>query len=152
MLDPLTCLSIACNVMQIISFSLEVTAITDRIKKDGTADPELREHAGNLSQSSQSLEQYLTKCHIKQLPQNQAELRAIATKCLQTSKQIQAKMDKIDSARDLPLIGGLKLMWKKSEFEKLEQNMRKYQETMQTHILVHVWCVYHAPCGSSVTP
>jgi ribosome-binding ATPase YchF (GTP1/OBG family) len=138
MLDPLTCLSIACSVMQMISFSHEVTSIVKRIKKDGTADPQLREHADNLSKSSEGLEQYLQSCDLKHLPKNQADLREIASKCLETSKEIQSKMDKIDSSRGV-VFRALKLKWRKGDFEKLEQDMRTYQDTMQTHILVHLW-------------
>ncbi|KAH8759110.1 hypothetical protein F5882DRAFT_366438, partial [Hyaloscypha sp. PMI_1271] len=137
MLDPLTCLSIACSVMQMISFSHEVTSIVKRIKKDGTADPQLREHADNLSKSSEGLEQYLQSCDLKHLPKNQADLREIASKCLETSKEIQSKMDKIDSSRGV-VFRALKLKWRKGDFEKLEQDMRTYQDTMQTHILVHL--------------
>jgi hypothetical protein len=138
MLDPLTCLSIACSVMQMISFSREVTSIVKRIKKDGTADPQLREHADNLSKSSEGLEQYLQSCDLKHLPKNQADLREIASKCLETSKEIQSKMDKIDFSRGV-VFRALKFKWRKGDFEKLDQDMRKYQETMQTHILVHLW-------------
>jgi hypothetical protein len=152
MLDPLTCLSIACSVMQIISFSHDVTSIAKRIKKDGTADPQLREHADNLSKSSEGLEQYLQCCDLKQLPKNQSDLREIASKCLETSKEIQSKMDKIDSSRGFPVLRALKLKWRKGDFEKLEQDMRKYQDTMQTHILVHLWCVYGFLEGYKANP
>jgi ribosome-binding ATPase YchF (GTP1/OBG family) len=138
MLDPLTCLSIACSVMQMISFSHEVTSIVKRIKKDGTADPQLREHADNLSKSSEGLEQYLQSCDLKHLPKNQADLRETASKCLETSKEIQSKMYKIDSSRGV-VFRALKLKWRKGDFEKLEQDMRTYQDTMQTRILVHLW-------------
>ena len=97
-------MSIACNVMQIISFSHEVISIVKRIEKDGTADPELREHAGNLSKSSKGLEQYLKSCDLKHLPKNLADLREIASKCLETSEDIQSMLG--DMARDrLVLIG-----------------------------------------------
>jgi hypothetical protein len=139
MLDPLTCMSIACNVMQIISFSHEIISIVKRIKKDGTADPELREHAANLSKSSDGLEEYLKSCDLKHLPKNQDDLCEIASRCLETSKKIQSKMDKIDSSRGGLVWRALKLKWRKGDFEKLEIDMRKYQDTMQTHILVHLW-------------
>lgn len=127
--------------MQIIIFSCEVTTIVKRIKKDSTADPELREHATNLTKSSQGLENYLTNCNLQHLPKNQAELRDVAMKCMETSKEIQAKVDDIDSTRGGSVMKALKLKWRKNEFEKLEQDMRKYQDTMQTHILAHIWYV-----------
>lgn len=139
MLDPLTSLSIACNVMQIISFSLEVTSIVKRIKKDGTTDLGLRENAENLSASSKGLKKYLKGCDLKHLPKNQAKLQNIATKCLKTSKDIQSNMDEIDSTRGGPVMGALKLKWRKGVLERLEQDMRKYQDAMQTTILVHIW-------------
>jgi hypothetical protein len=139
MLDLLTCFSIACNVMQVISFSLEVTSIVKRIKKDGTADSELREHASNLSKTSNELENYLKGCDLKQLPKSQVELQEITVKCLETSREIQALMDNIDSTRGGRVVKALKMKSKKSTFERLEQAMRKYQDTMQTHILVHLW-------------
>jgi hypothetical protein len=139
MLDPLTCFGIACNVMQVISFSIEVTSIAGRIKKDGTAGLELREHAGNLSKTSSELEHYLKCCDLKHLPKNQVELQDVATKCLETSEKIQALMDSIDSTRGGRVVRALKMRSKKSTFDSLEQTMRMYQDTMQTHILVHLW-------------
>jgi hypothetical protein len=139
MLDPLTCFSIACNVMQVISFSLEVSSIVKRIQKDGTADSELRDHASNLSKTSNDLESYLKGCDLKHLPKNQVELEDIAVKCLETSREIQALMDNIDSTRGGRVVKALKMRTKKSTFERLEQAMQKYQDTMQTHILVHIW-------------
>jgi hypothetical protein len=139
MLDPLTSLSIACNVMQVISFAHEVTSIVKRIKKDGTADPELREHALNLSTSSEGLETYLKGCNPKRLPKNQVELEDIATKCLKTSKDIQSEIDKIDSTRGGSVMRAVKLKWRKTVFERLEQDMRKYQDAMQSNILIHLW-------------
>jgi hypothetical protein len=139
MLDLLTCFSIACNVMQVISLSLEVTSIVKRIKKEGTADLELRQHAGNLSKTSNELENYLKGCGLKQLPKNQVELQEITMKCLEMSKEIQGLIDSIDSTRGGRALKALKMRSKKSTFERLEQAMRKYQDTMQTHILVHLW-------------
>jgi hypothetical protein len=139
MLDPLTSLSIACNVMQVISFAHEVASIVKRIKKDGTADPELREHAVNLSTSSKGLENYLKGCNPTHLPKNQAELEVVATKCLKTSKDIQLEIDKIDSTRGGPVMKAVKLKWRKSVLERLEQDMQKYQDAMQSNILIHLW-------------
>ncbi|KAE8454252.1 hypothetical protein EG329_005177 [Mollisiaceae sp. DMI_Dod_QoI] len=47
-------------------------------------------------------------------------------------------MDKIDTSRGCNALKAVKLKWRKGAFEKLEQEMQKYQDTMQTHILVHV--------------
>lgn len=110
-----------------------------RIKKEGTADLELREHAGNLSKTSNGLENYLKGCDLKHLPKNQVELQDVATKCLETSKRIQTLMDRIDSTRGGRIVRALKMRSKKSTSDSLEQVMRKYQDTMQTHILVHLW-------------
>lgn len=125
--------------MQIISFSHEVASTVKRIKTEGSADPELREHADHLSNASKGLEQYLKSSLVKPLTKNQAELHDIAMKCLKTSKDIQSKLDEIDSTRGVPVMRALKIKWRKSEFDRLEKAMQKYQDTMQTHILVHLW-------------
>jgi hypothetical protein len=139
MLDPLSCFGIACNVMQVISLSIEITSIVKRIKKEGTADTDLREHAGNLSKISNELENYLKGCDLKQLLKNQVELQEITVRCLETSRGIQALIDNIDSTRGGRVVKALKMRSKKSTFERLEKAMQKYQDTMQTHILVHLW-------------
>jgi hypothetical protein len=100
MLDPLTSLSIACSVIQIISFSHEIVSTVKRIKKDGSADPELREHADHLANASKGMEQYLKSCNMSHLSKIQAELQDIAAKCLETSKDIQSTLAEIDSTRE----------------------------------------------------
>jgi hypothetical protein len=139
MLDPLTSLSIACNVMQIISFTHEITSVVKRIREDGSVDTELREHADHISESSKGLENYLERINKKQLPKNQSSLRDIASKCLKTSKELQAKLDKVDNTRGGSVPRALKLYWMKNGLAQLEKAMQNYQDDMQSHILIHLW-------------
>jgi hypothetical protein len=138
MLDPLTALGIACNVMQVISFAHEVASTVKQVKKDGSVDPKLREHAGNLSNTSKQLEQSIDGSNFRPISQNQADLRNIAVKCLKTSKAMQSKLDEIDSSERGPVMKVLKMRWITNELQKLETDMQKYQDAMQSRILVHL--------------
>lgn len=139
MVDPLTCLGIACNVMQVISFSHEIYSVVKRIKEDGSVDEELRQHADHISESSQGLENYLDRVANQQLPRNQTNLKDVASKCLKTSKKIQAKLDQIDNTRGGSVSRAIKLSWTKSSLARLEKDMQHYQDAMQSQILVHLW-------------
>lgn len=138
-MDPLTALGIACNVMQVISFAHEVASAVKQLKKDGSVDPKLREHAGNLSATSEQLNQSLSDFNATPISKPQADLRDIATKCLQTSTAMQSKLDQIDSNGRGPIMKVFKMKWKMSELQKLENDMQKYQDGMQTRILVYLW-------------
>ncbi|TVY49615.1 Vegetative incompatibility protein [Lachnellula occidentalis] len=135
MVDPLTCLGIACNVMQVISFSHEIYSVVERIKEDGSVDEELRQHVDHITESSKGLENYLDRIADQQLPRNQTNLRNIASKCLKTSKKIQTKLDRIDNTRGGLVPRAVKLFWRKDALERLEKDMQDYQDAMQSQIL-----------------
>jgi hypothetical protein len=138
-MDPLTCLSIACSAMQIISFSHEICSLVKRIKEDGSVDQELREHIGYMSESSKSLGKYLEGIKGRQLESNQTKLEDIASKCLKTSLEIKAELDKVDNSRGGSIGRAVRLLWSKKAMVRLERAMQSYQHDMQTEILVHLW-------------
>jgi hypothetical protein len=139
MLDPLTSLSLACNVMQIIGFCHELASVVKRIKNDGTVDAQLREHAVHISDSSKGLEDYLKRIDTTRLPTNQSNLTDLAYKCLETSKKIQDKLGKIDGSRGGRIPKAFGSLWAKTELARLEKTMQKYQDVMQTQVLLHIW-------------
>ena len=145
MLEPLSCLAIACAVMQTISFSRELTTTVKRIRKDGSGDPDLAERGTNLTIVSKTLSQYLQDPNLENIPKNQAELEAIAKKCVDTASEILKALEKISKCRGGSFGGAIKLQWKKHEMEGLEKKMQAYQETMQSHILIHLWYVWTFP-------
>jgi len=139
MLDPLTSLSLACNVMQIIGFCHELTSVVNRIKNDGTVDAQLREHAVHISVASECLEAHLKRLGTKRLPTNQSNLTNIASKCLGTSKKMQDRLDIIDGSRGGRIPKAFQILWAKTELARLEKTMQKYQDVMQNQVLLHIW-------------
>lgn len=72
MLDPLTAMGIACNVMQVISFCCETISLAKRMKEDGTLDPKLRDFADRLFTATARLKQYVDSSNMKPLTKDQA--------------------------------------------------------------------------------
>lgn len=77
MLDPLTAMGIACNVMQVISFCGETISLAKKIKADGTLDPNLCGYAEQLSTATMRLKQYVGSSE-KPLTKDQVELQEAA--------------------------------------------------------------------------
>src|ERR1700753_3864790 len=95
-MDPLSALSPACAVMQVISFSNELFGVAKRIAKDGSPDANLADNVAHLSDLSQTLEdELLLQQKTKALTKHQKSLQEVAQKCLKRSRDLTGELYKI---------------------------------------------------------
>ena len=152
-MDPLTALSLACNVIQIVSFSHEIFTLANQIAKDGSPDANLAENATHLSELSQNLQDSLQSQKAKSLTEQQQRLQKVAQKCLKASKDLTEELDKItwkpgpegsnSKTQRKAVSQAWKTWWRKSKIEKLQKEMAEIERIMQSSILADLWYVYN---------
>lgn len=141
-LESVAILALACNVMQVISFSHEAISTCRRLY-DRSNDDGLSTMADNLDATSSSLRNYL-----RDLPQptpgDEASLVELAQKSSGAAQRVRVEVEKCKIA-DRNKIGikavalTLKGVWNRRELEKAERDLVRCEEALGTGILVRLW-------------
>jgi hypothetical protein len=87
-MDPLSALSLACNIMQIVSFVHEAYETSKRISEDGSADSTSLGNATRLAALSRKLDGSINAMD-KPLTKEQHDLLTTAQKCAEVSNKLQ---------------------------------------------------------------
>lgn len=142
-MEPLSALGIACNIMQVISFSYEAISVTRRVYDKGVVNEELVDKAADLEKLTSSVGNALKN---SKQPSTAAEkeIVQIAKKCREASRELQKTMSELGSTSAKGNIvrsagTSIKAMWKQSRIQKLEKNMMQWQQTLDSGILIHLW-------------
>lgn len=149
-MEALAAFGIACNVMQVVSFSHEIFNLAQRIAQDGSPDASLADKSAQLSDLSQDLQGSLKmQQQTKPLTENQQRLQRLAKKCLNSAESLTEELDKIkwktgpDGTNSRTqrwfLSQTWKLWWRKSKIDKLQKEMTDVEQTLQSTILADLW-------------
>jgi len=141
-MEALAAFGIACNVMQTIKFTFEVSDACKKAFRDGSVDPDLtqlaKRSAGIFTDLTQSLGQF------QPMDEDQHELAGIARDCLAASDVLNMEVAKIAHAgaqgkhfRSLRL--GVRAKMKESKIEKLRAKMQRHQAVLELRLLIRVW-------------
>jgi hypothetical protein len=142
-LEPLAVFGLACNVMQVLSFSHETISLCKSIFRTGSLSPNLANNVSHLSEVCESLNDSLNS-KPKPLSKDQQKLLEIAQDSLAVASQLKAEVNKIDNTiskgkLSSAITGGLKATWRKGKIEKLEKSISSYQRTLESSLLAHIW-------------
>lgn len=142
-MSGLEALSLVCSIMQVISFTKElVTTCKDIYDGRATADNITQENTAsikmlldNMRQNSESAQQSI---------QGQKDLHEIARKCSSAAQELETEIQLITQYHKpgnvvKSFIGGIKSFTRKRKVKELSEKIHKYQNTLETHILVRVW-------------
>jgi hypothetical protein len=138
MLDPLSTLSLACNVFQVVSFAHESISLVKQIVKNGTPDTALAESAGRLITLTLDLQNSLNDAngHPRPWSKDELELYNAAQKCQSAANELHQLMEKVSSSRLKVLGVFLKSLRYKSSVERLEKELMQAESIMDTQVLV----------------
>ncbi|KAI1858064.1 uncharacterized protein JN550_012886 [Neoarthrinium moseri] len=143
-MEPLSALGIACNLMQVISFTGEVIHLCKQVYKRGSQDPSLEGNAKALSSVITSLHDSLTSPESRS-PCNEAtrELQDLARKCLDATSRLSAELDKIGASRSQGHLGKTmvsvcKHLAKSGDLRNLEKEIHGYQKVLESGLLVRL--------------
>jgi hypothetical protein len=145
-MEALAGLSIACNVLQIVSFVHETFSLCKRLYEDGESDPALGTNAKAMVVLTKSLQHTVFHPPGATNPVTQAdyELERIAKECLASADRLTTRLEALgvyDSRRRLTKTAksAFKLWWRSGEFQRLVEEMREYQKTLDSGLLLRIW-------------
>ncbi|OHE91648.1 hypothetical protein CORC01_13038 [Colletotrichum orchidophilum] len=141
-LEGIAVLSLACNVMQLISFGHEAVSMCRRIYESGSPEPGLDDYAKGLKAVCDDLEKSLgkkpTPAPTVKTPLSEKRLLDFATKCVKHAKDLEEEMKYLSPSQP-GTFGALavapKVMWRKKRLERLRLNLADAQKLMDTSIL-----------------
>ncbi|KAK1533011.1 uncharacterized protein CCOS01_04994 [Colletotrichum costaricense] len=148
-LEGIAGLSLACNVMQLISFGHEAISICRRIHESGSPEPGLSEHAENLKAVCDGLETSLGKrptpvataaptAAATRAPTMEKRLLDLAAKCVKNARDLEEEMKFLSPSQPgklRALVAAPKILWRKRRLERLKGNLDDAQKVMDTSIL-----------------
>ncbi|KAI9690104.1 MAG: hypothetical protein M1820_010009 [Bogoriella megaspora] len=139
-MDPLTALSLACNIAQVIEFGLKTISITRQTYRDGIADDlaDLEVLSGHLGQATSSIRESLSGLDSREsLSQDDLEIRDLSDKCMNISSQLQGKIASLRSTggRIDPLKRTVKSFLSRWTITKLQSVLSQYRTILETRIL-----------------
>lgn len=142
-MDPLTGLSLACNVMQIIQFSAETLAIFKRLKEGGSPDPYVEGNSQSLVTATTKLRSTLNIPSVVNGIPRDASLLQVCNEVVLIADELQKQIQK-----SLPIKGEskAKMLRKsvafqlkyKSATEKLSRQLDNLQHRMESEILIEL--------------
>ncbi|KAG7044043.1 NACHT domain-containing protein [Colletotrichum scovillei] len=148
-LEGIAGLSLACNVMQLISFGHEAISMCRRIHESGSPEPGLSEHAESLKAVCDGLEKSLGKrptpvattaptSAATRAPTMEKRLLELAAKCVKNARDLQEEMKFLSPSQPGKLgalVAAPKILWRKRRLERLKGNLDDAQRLMDTSVL-----------------
>ncbi|KAK1777057.1 hypothetical protein QBC45DRAFT_331542 [Copromyces sp. CBS 386.78] len=141
-LEGLAAFGLACNVMQAISFSIEMISVCRTVFHNGSPDPSMASLLTHSTDITTSLERSISSA--SSIGPDERKLLDIARECLDVIAKLKIEVGKCSSSsakgKYLPSIGlALQAKWKESKVAKLESQMQKHQRVLDSGLLVHIW-------------
>lgn len=141
-MDPLTCLSIAGNVVQFIDFSFKIYSDTRQLYEDGRLQvhEQTQKAAEDLSKFSKSLSQSSRRQQIiGQATENDIQLGAICQECTKLADEMVARLRKFDVSKKDNVLKSvcqvLRSMWSSDELAKTEETLAGYRDMLNSRLL-----------------
>ncbi|KAE9364918.1 hypothetical protein N431DRAFT_386847 [Stipitochalara longipes BDJ] len=143
-MEAVAALSIACNVMQVISFGHETISLCKRLHHGGSLNADLEHNARHLSGLSESLRDSISAARTaRPLTKEQNDLKAVAERCLEASTKLRHELDKFSMPGTPSGLATLKkafrAQFRKNSIEALRKIMNECQSTLQSDLLFRLW-------------
>ena len=144
-MDPLTALSLACNVIQVIDFGATMIAKCKELYKDGASaqskDIEsMAEYLANVSTDLKLPETSPSAESAQQGCQEDEKLAKLAQQCSEIANDLIRELQKLaiqgtHRKRDA-LLKAVKESWNKTIIESIENRLEQHRKTLNTLILI----------------
>jgi hypothetical protein len=137
-MESLVTLSLACNILQVITTSQKALAAIKRIREAGAADGSATTYSDSLRALGLELQQSISAQSSTLISDDERELRDRGIAMATIAEQLRALLDEFSSSKRKKVLDVVKYMWKKSRIEDLENGLTQAQDVMQTRILVNL--------------
>lgn len=141
-MSGLEALSVACNIMQVISFAHETIDFCKEIYRGGSFNDYNQQSIASLMELSVQLQTHFLQAKSKTVKEKQ--LADIAQKCNVAARALKDEVKFLTShyAKGnlaATIITAVKTYWRKSRLERLEKSLKNHQNTMESYLLARVW-------------
>jgi hypothetical protein len=137
MMEGLAALSLACNVIQIVSACKDAVELYSIISKRGSLDIDLSQNAARIKVLSTRL-MSLSNSQPDVGSQSQSEFLQLARECLSTAQKVQGIIEDINRGKG-SLGKFMKTMRRKAALVNLDKSLQRQQQTLQTGLLHDIW-------------
>ena len=144
-MDPLTALSLACNVIQVIDFSAKIVTNCKELYENGASakNKEIEFMAKYLASVSTDLKLPETSPSAEsaqQVCQEDEKLQKLAQRCSETANELICELQKLaiqgtHRKRDA-ILTAVKGTWNKTVIEGIENRLEQHRKTLDTLILI----------------
>ena len=145
MLDPMSALGLACNIIQIVDFSLEAVAKFRELCKDGASsgNRELEDMTVRLKGLRANLVTVdPTTRQSRPVFVDDKELQALAEECCETADELTAELDTLKTSGSHKKRQAVQKLYRsirrKSVVEGIQKKLDGYQKVLDTRILVNL--------------
>ncbi len=144
-MDPISAFSLACNVIQVVDFSIKVASTCRELYKNGIAAEHqeteiMSEHLTGLRSSLLSSSVFSTSRVSQQTNEDENKLKEIATSCSETAAELVALLQSLrvegPHKRRQAVTKTAKASWESRKIESIQAKLKQYQEVLDTRILV----------------
>ena len=156
MLDPMSALGLACNIIQIVDFSLKAVSKFRELYNDGASSEnrEIEDMALRLKSLRTNLVTVDPTTRQSRPVFDDKELQALADDCCKTADELTAELETLkvsDSHQRRKAVGKLfRSIQRKSVVKGIQRKLDGYQKVLDTRILVDLRCVIfflEVPCS-----
>lgn len=153
-MSGLEALSLAANIMQIITFASDATQLCKSVYNNGRLDPQLGILAVSLEAVAKEAQAHqanlATKTNID------LRLEEMASKCQIAARELGEEVQYLHKGSKQGDLAAavrvtVKVNWRKRRLDRLEATLAKFQTAMQTQLLYRVWYVEQSPNQLTLT-
>lgn len=151
MLDPLTALGLAGNLIQVIQFSYDIVSEGNKIYHDtgGVLDHNktTEEVASDLSELTQALKTKQEEWRVAHgrtaLDPDETRLRNLCDRCVEVAFELQIQLNKLKAKegrgkRLRSYKQALISVWRKDAIEEIAARLKRYQQELDTRVLLGI--------------
>ncbi|OTA68003.1 hypothetical protein K449DRAFT_317405, partial [Hypoxylon sp. EC38] len=140
-MSGLEALSVACNIMQVISFAHETISFCKSIYQGQYPDDHIKQNAASLSALSAELQAHYEST--KPQTSQHKQLVDVAKQCNIAARALEEEVKFLISNHAKghlvqTLRTAVKTNWRRGRLERLEKSLRNYQHTMESCLLARV--------------
>jgi ankyrin repeat protein len=151
MLDPLTALGLAGNLIQVIQFSYDIVSEGNKIYNDSGSvhgqNKTAEEVATDLSELTQNLkakqEEWRVAHGRTSLEPDETRLRNLCDRCVEVAYELQIQLNKLKAKdgrgkRLKSYKQALISVWRKDDIEEIAARLKRYQQELDTRVLLGI--------------
>lgn len=141
-MDPVTCLSVTCAVVQFVDFTFQILSGTHQIYEDGQLEVHVQTSRiiKDLSSFSKQMNPSMrSETASRNLTENEVELEILCKDCHKLADEMVVSLQKFevtDKRNVWRTVGAVfKSIWSKKELQEMKESLSQYRDMLDSRLL-----------------